>query len=68
MSFFVVGFLVSSLGFVLLSYGHKLKRPPQLIAGVLLLIVPYLVPTVVWMLVGTVVVVTAMWVALMRDW
>ncbi len=68
MAFIVVGFLVSSLGFVLLSYGHKLKRPPQLVAGVLLLIAPYVVPTVVWMLVSTVVVVTLMWAALMRDW
>jgi hypothetical protein len=68
MAFFVVGLLVSSVGFVLLSYGRKLQRPPQLVAGVVLLVVPYLVPTILWLLLATVLIVALMWAALMREW
>lgn len=68
MAFFVVGLLVSSVGFVLLSYGRKLARPPQLVAGVVLLLVPYVVPTILWLLFATVLVIALMWAALMRDW
>lgn len=68
MSFFLVGFLVSSLGFVLLSYGRKLQRPPQLVAGLILLVLPYLVPTILWMLGGTVAVLLLLWTVLNRDW
>lgn len=68
MAFFVVGLLVSSVGFVLLSYGRKLQRPPQLVAGVVLLVLPYVVPTILWLLLATVLIVGLMWAALMRDW
>lgn len=67
MGMFVVGFLVSGVGFVLLSYGRKLQRPPQLLAGVLLLILPYVVPSTTWMLVGTLGVLGAMWSWLLRG-
>jgi hypothetical protein len=68
MAFFVVGLLVSSVGFVLMSYGRKLQRPPQLVAGVCLLVVPYLVPTVPWLLLTTALLMGLMWAALMREW
>jgi hypothetical protein len=67
MGFFVVGFLVSSVGFVLLSYGRKLQRPPQLVAGLILLILPYLVPGILWMLVATAGVVGLMYLWLLRE-
>ena len=35
--------LVSSIGFVLFVYGRKLARPPQLVAGLALMIFPYFV-------------------------
>ena len=42
---------ISSIGFVLLSYGRKMSRPPQLIAGLLLVVYPYFVSSVlvIWL-------------------
>lgn len=45
----VAGLVVSSLGFVLFSYGRKLSRPPHVIAGLLLMVFPYFVPNVLVM-------------------
>jgi len=42
---------VSSVGFVLLNYGRKIRRPPHAVAGLLMLVYPYFVPTVVPMLI-----------------
>lgn len=67
MGFFLTGFVVSGIGFVLLSYGRKLQRPPQLLAGLVLLILPYLTSTITWMLAATVAVVGLMWLALAQD-
>lgn len=63
----MVGFLVSGAGFVLLSYGRKMQRPPQLITGLVMLILPYVVPSIAWMLAATFGVVGLMWVAIARD-
>ena len=46
----VAGFAVSGVGYVLFSYGRKLSRTPQLLGGVLLMVFPYFVPSVPWML------------------
>jgi hypothetical protein len=67
MGFFIVGFLVSSVGFVLLSYGKKLQRPPQLLAGLILLILPYLVPSILWMLLSTACLLGLMYIWLLRE-
>jgi hypothetical protein len=40
----IAGLLVSSIGFVLLSYGKKMSRPPHMLAGLILLVYPYFVP------------------------
>jgi hypothetical protein len=64
---FVVGFLVSCVGFVLFSYGRKLKRPPQLLSGIVLLVVPYFVPNVAWLLGATVLTLFLTWVWLMKE-
>ena len=42
--------LVSSVGFVLLVYGKKMSRPPQLGVGILLLVFPYFVSGAIWIL------------------
>ena len=39
----LAGLLVSSIGFVLLAYGKRMGRPPQVIAGIVLLVYPYFV-------------------------
>lgn len=67
MGFFVVGFLVSGVGLVLLNYGRKLQRPPQLVAGLVLLILPYLVPSLLWMVVAALGVLGSMYVWLLRE-
>jgi hypothetical protein len=40
----IAGLLVSSIGFVLLSYGKKMSRPPHMLMGLILLVYPYFVP------------------------
>jgi hypothetical protein len=50
----LAGLGVSSVGFVLFKYGRKQQRPPQLLGGLLLMVFPYFIPSVLWMLaVGT---------------
>lgn len=46
----IAGFLVSGVGFVLFSYGRKLGRVPHVVAGLVLMIFPYFVPSVLVML------------------
>jgi hypothetical protein len=59
----IAGLFVSSIGFVLLSYGKKMSRPPQLIAGLLLLVFPYFVssPTIILLIAGALL--GVLWVA-----
>jgi hypothetical protein len=60
----VAAFVVSGAGFVLFSYGRKLQRPPQVIAGLVLLIGPYFVPGVMWTLLFGLGVFVLLWAAL----
>jgi hypothetical protein len=59
----VAGFLVSSIGYVLFSYGRKLTRPPQMCGGLVLMVFPYFVPSVPWMLLVAAVLSALVWVA-----
>lgn len=60
-------FLVSSVGFVLFEYGRRMKRPPQVGIGLVLLIFPYFVASV-WAMLGiAVLLILALWVALARG-
>jgi hypothetical protein len=36
--------IVSAVGFILLHYGRKMARVPQLVVGLVMLIYPYFVP------------------------
>jgi hypothetical protein len=40
---------VGSVGFGLYRYGRKAERMPQLVSGVVLMVFPYFVPGVAWM-------------------
>lgn len=42
----MTSFLVSGVGFILFSYGRKMERAPQVLAGLVLLVAPYFVPGV----------------------
>jgi hypothetical protein len=46
----IAGLFVSSVGYVLFSYGRKMSRPPQMLGGLILMVFPYVVPGVLWML------------------
>jgi hypothetical protein len=60
---FLAGMLVSGIGFVLLVYGKRMSRFPQLAVGLVLLVYPYFVPSVIWMLAIAVVLLAALWFA-----
>jgi len=63
----VASLLVSSVGFVLFEYGRRMRRPPQLSVGLVLLIFPYFVSNVILMLGIAVVLCVLLWLALMRG-
>jgi hypothetical protein len=46
----IAGLVVSGIGYVLFTYGRKQARPPQILGGLLLMVFPYFVPSVPWML------------------
>ena len=60
----LVAFAVSALGFVLFTFGRKMARAPQLLAGIVLMIYPYFVPGVVWMLAIAAGVTALLWLSL----
>jgi hypothetical protein len=64
----IASLAISSAGFVLFSYGRKLVRPPQLVAGLAMLIYPYFIPSLIPMLVVAVVLVAALWLAVRLGW
>ena len=49
-SYLIANFAVSGVGFVLFSYGRKMSRAPQVLVGLLLMVFPYFVPSVLAML------------------
>ena len=59
--------LVSSIGFVLMAYGRKMGRAPHLIAGLILLVYPYFVGSVIPMLGICVLILVLMWLAIQRG-
>jgi hypothetical protein len=48
-SYLFVGFIASSVGFVMLVYGKKQHRPLQLAGGIMLLVFPFLVYDALWL-------------------
>ena len=42
--------LVSGIGFVLFKYGRRISRFPHTVTGILMLVYPFFVSDVVWML------------------
>jgi hypothetical protein len=55
--------VISGIGFVLLSYGKKLGRIPQAVVGVLMLIYPYFVPSLIPMLIVGAALCVGLWVS-----
>lgn len=67
-SSFLASLFVSSVGFVLLSYGKKMTRGPHMIAGLTLLVFPYFVENVLIMFAIAAVVSTSLWLAVRLGW
>ena len=60
--------VTSGVGFVLFMYGKKQERPPQLLAGIVLMVYPYFVPDLLWNVVVFVAIVAATWIAVRQGW
>jgi hypothetical protein len=63
-----VDLVVSSVGGALLWYGRKTQRWPQMVAGLLLMVSPYLAPTAGWMTVTGATIVVGLIVAIRLGW
>lgn len=59
----ITSLFVSAIGYVAFAYGKKQRRGPQFLAGVLLMVFPYFVTNVPFMLLIAAAVVGAMWAA-----
>jgi hypothetical protein len=64
----IAGLVVSSVGFVFFSYGKKMSRPPQMVGGLLLMIFPYFVPGVLWMLAIAALMCALIWLAVQQGY
>lgn len=60
--------LVSSVGFVLFVYGRRMSRVPQLACGLLLMAFPYLVDSVVAILLIATALLALLWGATKLGW
>lgn len=63
----VASFMIGLVGFSLFLYGKKQQRPPQLVAGLVLMVYPYFVPSALAMVGIAVGILAAMWVAIQRG-
>jgi hypothetical protein len=62
-SYILANFAVSGVGFVFFSYGKKLKKAPQIITGLILMVFPYFVPNTWIMLSIAAVLLAGFWYA-----
>ena len=58
----------SGIGFVLFMYGRKQHRWPQLVAGILLMIYPYFVETVLAMIGVGIAIAAGMYALIANGW
>jgi hypothetical protein len=48
--YLLASMFVSGVGFVLFKYGRKQGRPPQVVLGLVMLVYPYFITDLTWML------------------
>ena len=53
--------IVGSIGFAISVYGKKEQRAPQLLAGIALVAISWLVPSALWMSASAALVIGALW-------
>ncbi len=64
----IASLIISAVGVVLLHYGRKLARIPQLLAGLAMLIYPYFVPGVWANVLIALGLLVALWIAVRLGW
>jgi hypothetical protein len=60
--------IVSSIGFILLHYGRKMARVPQILVGLAMLIYPYFVPGVLANVLVAAGLLAVLWVVVRLGW
>lgn len=65
---FLASLLVSSIGFVLVVYGKRMARVPQLAVGVVLSVFPYFVSGALWILLLGALGLGLLWFCLHNGW
>jgi hypothetical protein len=64
----VAGLVVSSVGFILFSYGRKMSRAPHVLFGLVLMVFPYFVPSVLAMFAIAAILCGLLWLATQRGY
>lgn len=64
----LVSLVMGGIGFVLLVYGRKQERWPQLVAGLVLMVYPYFVSGVAALVGIGVAICAALWLAVRAGW
>ena len=64
----LLSLVTGGVGFVLLVYGKKQGRWPQLVAGLAYMVYPYFVETALTMVVVGVVLAVGLWLAIREGW
>jgi hypothetical protein len=60
--------IISSIGFILLHYGRKMARLPQLVVGLGMMIYPYFVPGVLANVLVAAGLLAGLWLAVKLGW
>lgn len=63
-----VSLLIGGAGFALFIYGKKQGRVPQLVAGLVLMIYPYFISSLLWTCVVALAILAGLWWAVRRGW
>jgi len=64
----IASLIISSIGFILLNYGRKFARIPQILVGLAMLIYPYFVPGVLANVLVAAGLCAVLWVAVRLGW
>lgn len=59
----ITGALISTVGFSLFLYGRKQARLPHLVAGMLMLVLPLVVPGALWIAASGLACIAGFWLA-----
>ncbi len=60
--------VIGGIGLGLFIYGKRQSRIPQLVGGMVMMIYPYFVASVAWMVAAACLILAALWFAVRRGW